>query len=151
RVDSSLPSGAPVLALDLGGTHLRTAVVEPSGRVHARRHSRTPRDQGADTLLTAAAQSLEASRDDYLAAGGSSPAAVGISAPGPLNPLTGITIDPPNMGRSFVGLALGPLVGEAVGLPWAIGRDTNVAVLAEAAFGAGRRHRDVVYLTVSTG
>jgi glucokinase len=55
------------------------------------------------------------------------------------------------MGRSFVGLPLGPLVGDALGLPWAIERDTNVAVLAESAFGAGRGHRDLVYLTVSTG
>jgi glucokinase len=151
RVDSTLAPGAPVLALDLGGTHLRTAVVEADGRVRARRHNRTPRDHGADRLLTAATESLRASRDEHLAAGGVAPAAVGISAPGPLNPQTGITIDPPNMGRSFVGLSLGPMVGDAVGLPWALERDTNVAVLAEAAFGAGRGHRDLVYLTVSTG
>jgi glucokinase len=44
----------------------------------------------------------------------------------------------------------GPL-GDALGLPAALERDTVVAALGEGAFGAARGARDFVYITVSTG
>jgi glucokinase len=46
---------------------------------------------------------------------------------------------------------LAPTVGEAFELPWAIGKDTNVNILAERDFGAGEGSDDLVYLTISTG
>jgi glucokinase len=36
-------------------------------------------------------------------------------------------------------------------VPWALERDTHVAILAERAFGVGRGLSDIVYMTVSTG
>jgi glucokinase len=76
---------------------------------------------------------------------------VGISAPGPVDVRGGIIIDPPNMGEGFVDVPIGPRLQAALDLPFALERDTNVAVLAEAAFGAARGFDDVIYLTVSTG
>ena len=40
----------PVLALDLGATNARAAVVMPDGRVRARRAGNTPRDAGRDAI-----------------------------------------------------------------------------------------------------
>ncbi len=141
----------PVLALDLGGTHLRTAVVTQDGRIHQRRRTRTPLAAGGDGIMSAAITALTAARDGWLAEGNVPPGAVGISAPGPLDPAAGEIIDPPNMGQSFKGLRLGPRLSDALGLPFALERDTNVAILGETAFGASRGVADVVYLTVSTG
>jgi glucokinase len=143
--------GAPVLALDLGGTYLRTAVVDRLGGLSGRRRTRTPMAQGADAVCAAALASLEWSRDRHVADGGAPPVALGISAPGPLDPTAGVLIDPPNLPRSFWSLPLAPRLGDALGLPWALDRDTQIAVLAEHAFGAGRGFDDIVYLTVSTG
>jgi len=140
-----------VLALDLGGTHLRTAVVTPDGRIHHRRMTRTPLAAGADAIVATALAELTAARDAWLATGGEAPGAVGIAAPGPLDPRSGTIVDPPNMGDTFRGLALGPRLGDPLGLPFALERDTNVAILGETAFGASRGLDDVVYLTVSTG
>jgi glucokinase len=92
-----------------------------------------------------------ASRDAWLTGGGAAPVAVGISAPGPVDVRGGIIIDPPNMGEGFVDVPIGPRLQAALDLPFALERDTNVAVLAEAAFGAARGFDDVIYLTVSTG
>ena len=141
----------PVLALDLGGTHLRTAVVDAHGTVHGRQHNRTAMDAGAEAVIALATGSLRASLAEYAAANPQPPIGVGISAPGPLDPGLGILVDPPNLPRDFWGLALGPRIGEALGLPWALERDTNVAILAEHAFGAGLGLSDIVYVTVSTG
>ncbi len=79
------------------------------------------------------------------------PIAVGIAAPGPLDPATGTLIDPPNLRGDWWGFPLAPTIGEALGLPWAIGKDTNVNILGERDFGAGEGSDDLVYLTISTG
>jgi glucokinase len=140
-----------VAALDLGGTHLRTAVVLPDGALGGRRHARTPVADGPDAVMEAARASLEASIADHVAAGGVAPCVLGISAPGPLDPRSGVLVEPPNLGRAFWGMPLGGSLADALGLSVAIGLDTQVALLAEHAFGAGIGHDDLVYLTVSTG
>jgi glucokinase len=145
---ASEPPAGPVLALDLGGTHLRTAVVTPDGTIHGRRHARTP-PQPAEAIMAAAIASLEASRAGYDT---SQPfMGLGVSAPGPLDPQRGILIDPPNMDAGFRGFAMAERLREALGLPSFLERDTHVAALAEARFGAARGLTDFVYLTISTG
>jgi glucokinase len=135
----------------VGGTHLRTAVVDAAGAVHARRHGRTPTASGGPAIVDASAAALRATLEAWLTGGGARPTGLGISAPGPLDPRTGVTIDPPNLGDSFHGLSLGPPLGAALDLPWAVEKDTNVAVLGETWVGAAAGFRDVVYITVSTG
>ena len=138
-----------VLALDLGGTQLRTALTLADGRVVARRATRTPRT--ADEILGACVEQLIESRDAALADGAPSPEAIGISAPGPLDAASGTLLDPPNMDRSLWDLPLGPRISERLGLPAAIGLDVHVAALGEGDFGAAVGLTDYIYLTVSTG
>jgi glucokinase len=150
-VTPSLLADSPVLALDLGGTHLRTAVVAPNGTIGARDRRRTLIDRGADVVLADCAESLTLIRQQHLASGGKAPVAIGISAPGPLDPIHGVLYDPPNLGRSFWDLPIGDRLSAALGVPAALERDTHVAILAERAFGAGAGLDDVIYITVSTG
>jgi glucokinase len=150
-VESAGPLIRSVLALDLGGTQIRTAVVLPDGSVHARRSERTPLAEGGEAVAVAAAASLLRSMEEHLAAGGVAPTALGISAPGPLDPKRGVLIDPPNLGPKLWGLPLAERLADAVGLPAVMERDTHVAILAERAFGAGAGLDDLVYLTISTG
>jgi glucokinase len=143
---------APVLALDLGGTRIRTALVRDDGTLTGRRSRATP--AGTATQVSAACVAeLRATLDE--AAGGSgleaSPVGVGISAPGPLDSSAGRLIDPPNLEHSMWGYPLAEVVSAALDLPAALERDTFVAALAEGAFGAARGVADYVYLTVSTG
>jgi glucokinase len=141
----------PVLALDLGGTNARAAVVTPDGRIAARQAGSTPMGEGTPAVVAYCLGLLRAVRDEHLAAGGAPPIAVGIAAPGPLDPATGTLIDPPNLRGAWWGFPLAPTIGEALGLPWAIGKDTNVNILGERDFGAGEGSDDLVYLTISTG
>lgn len=140
-----------VLALDLGGTQIRTAVILPDGSVHARRSERTPLADGADAVVAAAAASLRRSMEEHVAVGGAVPRAIGISAPGPLDPKRGVLIDPPNLGKNLWGLRLADRIAETLDMPAVMERDTHVAILAERAFGAGAGLDDLVYLTISTG
>jgi glucokinase len=147
----AVPGGSPevVLALDLGGTQLRTAVVRGNGALLARRVSRTPRAD-AKSVVAACLEQLRLSRAEAEAAGAHAEA-LAISAPGPLDPRTGVLIDPPNLDPSLRNFPLAQALGEGLALPAVLERDTQVAALAEGRYGEGRGVDDYVYLTVSTG
>jgi glucokinase len=78
-------------------------------------------------------------------------AGVGISSPGPVDPRSGVALQPPNLGADFHDIPLAAEIASALGLATRLDRDTNVALLGEQAFGAARNESDAVYLTVSTG
>ena len=141
----------PVLALDLGGTNARAAVVTPDGLLTTRHAGSTPMADGARAVVDFCVDLLGRARDSHLAAGGAAPIAVGICAPGPLDAAAGRLIDPPNLRDDWWGFPLGPEIGERLGIPWAIEKDTNVNILGERDFGAGVGSGDLVYLTISTG
>ena len=141
-----------MLALDLGGTQLRTAVVRSDGTLAGRHASSTPRT--ASEVVRAAADQMRRSLADSRAGGMDGdvhPVAIGISAAGPIDVARGELLDPPNLDRSLWGFPLAPALATELGLPAAIERDTHVAALAEHEFGAARGLTDFVYLTVSTG
>jgi glucokinase len=103
-------------------------------------------------VVETCASALWAVREQVLAAGRSDRVvALAVAAPGPLDSRAGVFLDPPNLVPAFRGFALATEVGEALGLPAVLERDTHVAALAERAFGAARGVDDFLYLTVSTG
>ncbi len=111
----------------------------------------TPVGDGAAAILAACADSLR----DALAACppdvARSVAAIGISSPGPIDPWHGVVVDAPNLGPDFHGFPLAERLEGLLGLAAYLERDTNVAALAEQAYGAARGTPDFLYLTVSTG
>jgi len=146
------PDSRPVLALDFGGTQIRTAVVLADGSLLGRRASRTPRtaQEVVDQCVGQLHESIAAAEAD---ASGSTRRleGLGISAPGPLDPFNGVILTPPNLDRSLWDFPFATAVGDVIGLPAFMERDTQVAVIAEGEFGAARGLKDYVYMTVSTG
>lgn len=145
------PLDRPVLAVDLGASRTRAAVVDSDGRLLARAAGRTPLEAGPSGVVTAIVGMLRQVRDAVPADIRDRIGGVGISAPGPVDPKAGVLIEPPNLGPAFRGIALADPIGRAFSIPAAVDRDTNVAALAEWEFGAARGVLDFLYLTVSTG
>lgn len=141
---------SPVLALDLGGTRLRAAVVRPDGTLIGRVESRTPRQANPGALVEGCVSLLDRARG-AAASDMEAPHALGISAPGPLDPWRGVLLDPPNLARSLWDFPLASALADRIGLPAVMQKDTNVAALAEGRFGSARGLSEYVYLTVSTG
>ncbi len=141
-----------MLALDLGGTRLRTALALSDGRLAGRRSSLTPH-AGAETVAAACIDSLRATLAETAqqAALLGPPSALGISAPGPLDPFAGAFLDPPNLDHSLWHFPLAARLGAALGLAAVMAVDVQVAALAEGEFGAARGLTDYVYMTISTG
>jgi glucokinase len=140
-----------VIAVDLGGTLIRAAIVEPDGTRLGRNERRTPTDDGPAAVVRGC---IEAAREAFESAPpglGADIAGIGVSSPGPVDPTTGHVVEPPNLGPTFRNVPLAPELSRALGLPAFLDRDTNVAALGERAFGAARGFDDFIYLTVSTG
>ena len=140
----------PVLAVDLGGSQIRAALVTPDRAIHCRRAAESRDEDGVDAVIARIVEMTAAVRGDAAALGIPDPIAVGISAPGPLDPWRGIVVAPPNL-SGWLNVPLADVVAAAVGLPAMLERDTNVAVIAEWRYGAARGARHAIYVTVSTG
>jgi glucokinase len=82
--------------------------------------------------------------------GATSVGGIGICAPGPLDPKTGVILNPPNLPcwRNF---PLGESVQRRYSAPVKIDNDANAAALAETRWGAARGCRNVFYATLGTG
>ncbi len=141
----------PVLALDLGASRVRAAVVRADGRLASRDDGPTRAADGPAAIVADAIDLLRRVRDRAPAEDRAAIHALAISAIGPLELATGRLRRPPNLPATFADAPFAEPIGAALGLPWAIDRDTHVAALGEQAFGAARGVRDFLYLTVSTG
>src|SRR5258705_8097426 len=75
---------------------------------------------------------------------------IGICAPGPLDPATGVVINPPNLPcwRNF---PLAQEIAKIYNVPVRVDNDGNAAALAETLWGAGRGYKNVFYTGIGTG
>jgi glucokinase len=136
-----------VLAIDIGATRVRVAVVEEDGALLWRESLLTLAKDGPTATL---ARITVVMRQALASAHGGQVAAIGIGAPGPLDPWEGVIYDPPNL-PGWDALPLKRIMQDQFRLPVHVGNDANLAGLGEHRYGAGRDVSDMVYLTISTG
>ena len=139
------------VGVDVGGTKVAAGLVSSAGEIsHRMRLPMVAAD--ADAGLTAVTSAIDSVR----AAANANPelrdliSAIGICAPGPLDPRTGIVINPPNL-PGWRNFPLADLISKAYRLPVRVDNDGNAAALAEALWGAGRGYRNVFCATIGTG
>jgi len=133
-----------VIAVDIGATHLRAALVARDGRIERIVVDDTPREGCSGTVVTDAVVSAVAS----VLAGGSA-WAIGVASAGPLDRAAGSVVRSPNMAFEEVPL-VGPL-SERFGLPVRLINDCRAGALGECWMGAGKGVENLVYITLSTG
>jgi len=142
------PPTGRLLGIDVGGTKVALAVSDAAGRPLARlRRPLEPTGAWQRDLERIAADAKRLLRE---AGGEGAPAAIGISAPGPLDLAAGQIDGPPNL-PGWVRVPVCDVLSAALGAPAFLENDANAAALAEWRFGAGRGVGDLVYLTMSTG
>jgi glucokinase len=137
-----------IVGVDIGGTKVAAGLINHSGEILAQR-----RNAMVATDAQAGLSAVRKAIDELIFYSGNAhqPHAIGICAPGPLNPRTGVVINPPNL----PGWHNFPLAAEIRKLYTAalvkLDNDANAAALAEAKWGAGRNYRNVFYATIGTG
>jgi glucokinase len=133
-----------VVALDVGGTAMKGAVVRDDGTDAAYHRWPTPRSDGPDAVVAAVLKAV-----DELVALAGSPAAVGLVVPGLVDDDTGVAIYSENIGWHDV--AFRDLVEHRTGLPVGFGHDVRAGGLAERALGAAGGCDDVLFMPIGTG
>jgi glucokinase len=140
----------PIVAVDLGGTRMRVAVVGRDGQLLDRVDRSTPVSQGPSAVVDALADLIESVPAGNREADDRGPARVVVAATGPFDP-DGTWIDPSNLGSDYQGFRFGHELAVRLGRPVLVGVDTHLALLGERRAGALHGCRDGVYITVSTG
>jgi len=136
-----------VVAVDVGGTEIKSGLVGETGRLV--RATRTPTDrshgwQGVIERLTAIVRGL------VDAAGGERRVgAVGVVVPGIVDEHAGLARWAANLGWRDVPLR--ERLRDAVGLPVVLGQDVRAGALAEARLGAARGSRRSLFVAIGTG
>ena len=75
---------------------------------------------------------------------------IAAACPGPLDPINGIVINPPNI-PEWNSFPLREFLHGKYNIPAAINNDANLAAYGEYSFGAGKGNSYLLYLTISTG
>jgi glucokinase len=138
-----------VCAVDLGGTNLRAANIDSSGRIHERVRYATPQSADAETVVNSVAAAV---RECEAAAvkRGAQIHSVSVAVPGTVHIDTGVVVNSPNV-NSLQGYKLGPALESALGRSVLLENDANAASLGEMWQGAARGYQTILCLTLGTG
>ncbi|HEY6766813.1 MAG TPA: ROK family protein [Candidatus Sulfotelmatobacter sp.] len=136
-----------VIGVDIGGTKVAVGMVDRNGRILSQMRHPMVANSSPDAALKAVISAIDAIR---AAERLDTISEIGLAAPGPLDPKTGVVINPPNLPcwRNF---PLAAKVAETYGATVKLDNDANAAALAETLWGAARGYRYVFYATIGTG
>lgn len=137
-----------VVGIDLGATKIRLGLVSPQDAIVTARQIPTHPHGGPHAVverIAAEMQALATALPD-----GERIAAVGICSPGPVDHISGLLLDPPNL-QGLHHTPLRDLLAARLRLPVVIEHDAKAAALGDFHFGAGQGARDMVFVVVGTG
>jgi glucokinase len=143
------PENVPTaVAIDVGGTAMKCALVDATGAVLTTERYPTGVERGPDAVVAGivevAAELVSRSVEDARPA-----SAVGLVVPGVVHEDTGVAAYASNLGWDNVPFVR--LVEERTGLPTALGHDVRAGAVAEARLGAGRDSANVLFVAIGTG
>ena len=143
-----LGAGPAVLAFDVGGTDMKAALVDDTGRIVALRRRPTPHDgdRTADAVVEAVGDVARGFRRDHPEV---RPRAAGLLVPGHVNDAAGVGVFSENLGwRDF---PFRSRAHEEIGIPVSFSHDVRGAGEAEHRLGAAAPFDDVVVMVIGTG
>jgi glucokinase len=135
------------IAVDLGGTNIRAALVDRDGNVRHLVSRPTLGNEGPEAVLDRVAALV----GEVVAHENPGPdVAVGVIAPGTVDPDTGIVYYGPNI-RDWHDIHLRDILAASLNRTVVIGNDANAAALGEARFGSDIHVQHLIYIGLGTG
>jgi glucokinase len=138
-----------IFAADLGGTHLRAAIVGGDGKIHYRLKQPTPQAEKPDDIVHAIVNAAHEG-ERHTAGSGGQISAVSIAVPGSVNFEDGVVVKAPNV-PCLDGFRLAAALESELKWPAILENDANAAALGEMWQGAARGYSSVVCVTLGTG
>ncbi len=130
------------IGVDLGGTKIEVAVLDPAGHIAFRR--RTPTPPTYPGVIGAIAGLVQAAEQEI-----GLTATVGVGIPGTISPATGLVKNANT--QTLIGQALDQDLAAALSRPVRVENDANCFALSEAADGAGAGAHCVFGVIIGTG
>ena len=135
----------PTIGIDLGGTKIYGVVLDGADVV-AEHKDKTPTQGGPLAVVDAIADVVEK------LGGAKAVQAVGVGAPGVVDPAAGVVQNSPNLPGWMEPFALGPALAESLnGAKVFVENDVNAGTIAEHRLGAGQNSADMLGVFVGTG
>ncbi len=134
------------VGVDLGGTHMQVGVVNASCEIIGRSGTKTEASRGAPAILDTIAEQIRLALDR---AGMKRASAVGLAAPGAIDPERGIVLNAPNL--KWTNLPAAEELQRRLDMPVVLDNDVNAAAFAEQRLGAGVGCDDMLGLWIGTG
>jgi glucokinase len=135
------------IGIDLGGTNLRAAAIDRSGKMINKISGGTHLGAGREAVITDMVTSIRKLREQC---GTDTLAGVGVGTPGFIIMEKGIITGSPNM-PGFDNFPIRDEIEHQLGAKVVLENDANAAALGEKWMGAGRDFNDLVLLTLGTG
>jgi len=136
------------VGIDLGGTKILAAVIDPAGQVLGRAKKKTRGELGqwaiAERIVRTAREAIKLAGVDAERI-----TALGIGAPGPIDSTTGIITEAPNLG--FKNMNMKDYLERALGITSFVMNDVNVGTWGEYKMGAGHGASSCLGVFVGTG
>ncbi|WP_030612192.1 ROK family protein [Streptomyces achromogenes] len=138
-----------VIALDVGGTGIKAALVGADGTLLHRARRSTGREHGPEAVVAGILDFATELRAHGVGSYGAPAGAAGIAVPGIVDETDGTAVYSANLGWRDVPLR--SLLADRLGMPVALGHDVRTGGLAEGRIGAGRGTDRFLFLALGTG
>ncbi|HEV7680670.1 MAG TPA: ROK family protein [Pyrinomonadaceae bacterium] len=138
-----------VFAADLGGTHLRVALVDRNGNLYCRQMQSTPQAEKPTEIVRALIDAVHACEATAREQGGTI-TAVSVVVPGTVNVAAGVVVKAPNV-SCLDGFRLAAALESELEWPVILENDANAAAIGELWRGAGQGYRTLICVTLGTG
>ncbi|MEU6852524.1 ROK family protein [Actinacidiphila alni] len=139
-----------VIALDVGGTGMKAALVAADGTLLHQARRPTGRERGPDAVVAAILDFAADLRDHGVREYGEPAAAAGVAVPGIVDDVNGIAVYAANL--NWKDVPLRELLSQRLdGAPVALGHDVRTGGLAEGRIGAGNGADRFLFIPLGTG
>ncbi|MDX3240188.1 ROK family protein, partial [Streptomyces sp. ME03-5709C] len=139
-----------VIALDVGGTGMKAALVAADGTLLHEARRPTGRERGPDAVIGSLLDFAADLRAYGEAAYGEAAAAAGVAVPGLVDERAGVAVYSANLGWRDTPLR-DLLTRRLDGTPVALGHDVRAGGVAEGRLGAGRGAERFLFVALGTG
>ncbi len=135
--------------IDLGGTKILSVITDENRTVVSQDKTNTQPAEGANVVVENIVNSVKnAAKKGNISE--TCLMGIGIGVPGPVDPLSGMVYDCPNL-TGWKNIHIKAILEKEFSIPVTVENDARVAGLAEARIGAAKKHSHVFYVTISTG
>jgi len=131
-----------LIGVDLGGTNIKTALINSKGKIIKKYETSTEAKKGTKAVINNIFSSIKQIQKGKIIG-------IGIGSPGPLDYKKGIITNPVNL--PFENTPLKSIIEKKFNVPVFLDNDANCFTLAEATFGQGKKYESIVGITLGTG